>query len=179
MITYIWMNKMQPEPWKAPGAQVGRRKGGMFASLIKDGRLTAYQEAIKESLEGHELVMYKDDEYLRLEMFFWRKLEEYTPTLGRKSKRKWADATNMGKALEDALQGVLYRNDSKVVCPVPRIIEQGDDTRESILIVAQPMNPRSAVWLPTNWHSALRSLSHDVRDVSVMQVQSVEPVQYE
>ena len=157
MDTVIYFNGLQPEPWKAPGAQTGRRKGGkVYATLIKDGRLGAYQEAIREELEDFDLEMYDEDEYFMLEMFFWRKLEEYTPTLGRKSKRKWADATNMGKAFEDALQGVVYPNDAMSVCPVPRIVSQKEDTGPAVLAVIRPVQ---SIYSPqlnlTNWHYAL------------------------
>lgn len=158
MDTVIYLNGFQPEPWKAPGAQTGRRRGGkVFAQLIKDGRLGAYQEAIREELADFDLKMYDENTHFMLEMFFWRKLEEYTPTLGRKSKRKWADATNMGKAFEDALQGVVYKNDSMSVCPVPRIISQSEDTRPAVLAVIRPVPSIGAPRLGlSNWHHVLQ-----------------------
>lgn len=134
MITLFAVSGMNPEPWKSPSPQIGWRGKKPYATMIKDGRLTAYQEAIRESVEDLDPRMHADASYLQVEMLFWRKLEEYTPVLGRKSKRKWADATNMGKALEDAMQGVFYKNDARVLRPLPNIVEQHEDTEELIVV---------------------------------------------
>lgn len=170
MDTVIYFNGLQPEPWKAPGAQTGRRRGGaVFAQLIKDGRLKAYQEAIREELDAFDLEMHEG--YFMLEMFFWRKLEEYAPTLGRKRKRKWADATNMGKAFEDALQDIVYKNDSMSVCPVPRIVSQSEETVPGVLAIIRPVPNIGAGRLHTSdWRSALEiiGVNHETKDYEVI-----------
>lgn len=98
---------INPVPWKAPEAQHRSAKGGRkWVQFFKDQDLSVYQEAIKGWFEEVEAlpavgedgkpILHKGPFTLRF--YFFR-------------EGATADATNLQKALEDALEGVLYKND--------------------------------------------------------------------
>lgn len=133
MTTYR-LEGINPEPWTVGTASVGRAKGKMFARIAKDAGLTAYQNAVKEEL----VALYPNIEIIpkptpvALEFFLWRQIVSYEKN-GRTYKRKRADATNLQKALEDALQGILFENDSQVVS-IFTVLTQSEDVEPSITI---------------------------------------------
>ena len=45
---YYLVERINPEPWEAPTASVGRKKGGTYIQFHKNSGLRAYQEAVKE-----------------------------------------------------------------------------------------------------------------------------------
>lgn len=123
---FIRIEGVNPQPW-TPG-EVGRR--GKFSTLVKDQQLVVYQAAIQELLGAH--VERKNrvttitkipggfadwfeplDMPLRVEFRLWRRIEQWETPAGRKQSSRIADATNMQKALEDALQGIVFKNDKK------------------------------------------------------------------
>ncbi len=117
---------INPQPWTAPEASIGRRGGKMFAQLHKNGELRAYQEAIREEVELLLTRQYPDfvmaEGPVTLRFRVWRRLEVYENAKGHTVRKHRADATNIQKALEDALQKILFKNDSQVV-EVSTIIE--------------------------------------------------------
>lgn len=58
-----------------------------------------------------------------LDMWFWRNTE----------RANIADATNMQKATEDALQGILLANDRDVVRVGSRVVAQGTDVAGAVV----------------------------------------------
>lgn len=136
MIKHIlWLN---PEPWAI--GTVTPRKGG--ARIAPNANLAAYQSAVKEELDG---VDYLPEEYRHIKFYFWRQQARYVSMDDKVRSRNQADATNMQKALEDALQGVLFDNDREVRKITSEIVEQGYDVEPKILIVAEPYSPTD--WL--------------------------------
>lgn len=126
------------EPWTSPGIGVGRGKGGgVYGYAMKDGGLATYQSAIAGAL----MQQYPDHEPLLGEcevgFYIWRQLVVYE---GEKKKvtRNKADATNMQKALEDALEGVLIGNDRDDVHVSTWLMEQTKETEPLILIQVTP-----------------------------------------
>lgn len=118
MIDWYEINGINPIQWQTGTASAGRRDGRIVANrLAKPPELEVYQKAIKEHFEGLSPVppMYSFPTGIRLEFHFRQVLEDWKLLDGRRSKRSRRDATNLQKALEDALQGVLFRNDSAVV----------------------------------------------------------------
>lgn len=103
---------INPEPWVAPQVNLGRRNGKMFAQFYTSDTLKTYQEAVKEEivLQNGDLFKFSKGLPLRVKFFLWRQLDA-SESEGRATRRQVADATNCQKALEDALQGVLYHND--------------------------------------------------------------------
>ena len=131
--------RTKPIPWKAP--YVGRK--GAFS----DAKLKAYQNHVKmlARLEWgcrppHEgLVILTADFYFQRPA---RRPTDYPPELpwGKDVKKAWKhtrpDRTNLLKALEDPLEGVVYFDDRQVVDGPARkyFCDHGDDPRIEIVV---------------------------------------------
>lgn len=120
---------INPIPWKA--SQVGGRRKNGSPVVYKPEELKNYQESIKSELEWCTAVDY---ERIELQFYFWRRLDTLDRQSGRKATDHRADATNLQKALEDALQGVLFANDRNVVHVNTWLMEQGPEVTPRILI---------------------------------------------
>lgn len=92
---------INPEPWEAPEGSV-IRKNGFHVHMHSPERLTFYEESVAEEfvLQNPGFVNLGETE-LTVNFYLWRTVTG-----------KNVDATNCQKALEDALQGVLYSNDT-------------------------------------------------------------------
>lgn len=128
---YIGIN---PEPWTAPEASVSRSAGRAVPRLHKSARLRAYQEAIGEHISCDYPQLEPIDEPLELDFYFWRDLESYK-IKGKNRRRNRADATNLQKALEDALQKYLFTNDRLVRRVQSTLVEQAPDIEPGIVVV--------------------------------------------
>ena len=123
----VW--DINPEPYKSTGIP---HRG----KPVKDGKLEAFQEALADEVRGmvvNEDDMFMDDEFLYVSFYFWRSSQHGKP----------ADATNLQKATEDALQGILYYNDKHNLHVESMICEQAPDTRPSIMIRIREFDPRT------------------------------------
>jgi Holliday junction resolvase RusA-like endonuclease len=137
MIEVYHITGINPEPWVAPEHGLGRKGGKAFVQVYKSSGLSAYQEAIQEEIvrqNGHVQPYLADrEEFLQVTFHLWRTLDQ-SEVDGLSRNRNWADATNMQKALEDALQGILYKND-RLNKDVRTIVhEQGPSTMPHITI---------------------------------------------
>lgn len=130
---------INPEPWTAPEVSIGRKGGKVYPAVYKTETLRAYQEAIKDSLSDIEDHVIDDGEPFALHFWFWRQLPDYDLGDGRRSRRHIADATNLQKALEDALQGVLFKNDRWCLDVRSTMVEQGHETVPGIVIELEPI----------------------------------------
>lgn len=117
---------LNPEPW-AVGAVSGKR-------ISPNPNLVAYQNAVREALEGVKKL--PEGQY-KLTFYFWRQMAKYIDAADRVRQRNQADATNMQKGLEDALQGVLFNNDRDVQDIRSVIVEQGTNVKPCIIIKAE------------------------------------------
>lgn len=128
---------VNPYPWKVPPMSVGRAKGGkLFVRAGRDEGLYTYQQAVKEHLiaQGAE----KIEGPVRLEMYFWRNMAEYTTWQGRRARKNEVDTTNLQKATEDACQGILFDNDKDNIQVYSHRVSQGPDTSSCVVIRAAP-----------------------------------------
>lgn len=124
---------INPEPWAIGPVGYGRRNGKMSAYVGQNAQLNAYKETIAEAareiwgprppLEGP----------VRLALYFWRHRAEYTTPQARTHRKHEADATNMQKATEDALQGIAFKNDRDNLCVFSQIMEQSADTMPLVI----------------------------------------------
>lgn len=133
-MTTIIISDINPEPWTAPSVAIGRKKGGgLYPQVYSSAALKAYQSAIRESLTKapveHDVV---------LRFYFWRQLPAYDTERARRARKHEADATNLQKALEDALQGYMFKNDRQVQDVRSIIMEQAHGTRPMIVIQMEP-----------------------------------------
>ncbi len=130
---------INPEPWAVGPIGVTNKNGKPRGFMGQNLQLRNYQDAVRPHIRNHLEKIDSDvaqffpiKNTCRITMYFWRCLDEYVTT--RKSSRNWADATNMAKALEDAIQGVLIvndRNNTQVSCA---IVEQGTMVRAGPII---------------------------------------------
>lgn len=129
----FWVTGVNPQPWAVPR---GNRFGGRPQ---KGGVLHTYQQAVKEQVSSFwEFGPFDKDVPIALSFAFWRQIENEQDTAGRWHRGKVADATNLQKALEDALQGVLFTNDRYIADIRSRIIEQGPYVEPKIGICIRP-----------------------------------------
>lgn len=106
---------VNPEPWALGEISVVRNKstGKLIPKVGPNANLVTYQEAIRAELESAGAQMRLPKYALRFS--FCRVNASYTSASGRTLHRNAPDATNMQKATEDALQGVVIGNDRDVV----------------------------------------------------------------
>lgn len=88
----------------------------------RNQQLHMYQQAVKEEMQR----CYPEAELLapgyELDFWFWRNTE----------RGNIADATNLQKATEDALQGILLKNDRLVVRVGSTVVAQGADVTGAV-----------------------------------------------
>jgi Holliday junction resolvase RusA-like endonuclease len=125
--------RINPEPWEIGPLSVGRKNGGLFPRVGQATNLHMYQEAIREDLRERDIEMLDGNIILRF--FFWRQQAQYKSTAtDRQVQRHVADATNLQKGLEDALQGILFANDRMVDDVRSVVVEQGPSVSPLIVI---------------------------------------------
>jgi Holliday junction resolvase RusA-like endonuclease len=166
VITILGIN---PEPWETGTISAGRRKtgGGFTATMAPSQKLQAYQEALREYLDSDMRWSSLDpDARVTVEFFFFRQIETFTSPV-----RKWisygheADATNLQKATEDALQGRLFTNDNLVRDVRSVILSQGVSTEPALVIRVKPFIDQAMLY---SWveeqvaeERARQSVEHD------------------
>lgn len=145
-VTYLLLDGANPEPWTAPEGAVGRRGGKSFVMMHKSAQLDAYQKMIAETVAGILPDNYEPTAAdIVLDVWFWRRLEQYQSATNRTITKKVADRSNMLKAFEDALQGVrlkkdgpaigaLFLNDRQVVAGETYVVAQRVDVEPMIFL---------------------------------------------
>ena len=116
---------LNPEPWRVPPMSAVRSKHGgkLFVKSGRDEAMVAFQEAVREELVAQGAQV--DRPPYRIQFWFWRNLSP---------RMKEIDATNMQKACEDALQGLVISNDRFVRHITTNNMDQGAATPGMILI---------------------------------------------
>lgn len=149
MFRWQFFVPINPEPW-AIGPVGYTNKGGKPRGFVGENKqLRTYQDAVRQylrtqvsSINGpHPFPM---NGHLEVKFWFWRRLDSYETQSGRKHGRHWADATNMQKALEDAIQGILTGNDKDNIRVSSEIVSQDSVTHPGIVIAvsqARPFDP--------------------------------------
>lgn len=125
---------LNPLPWTMGPIQ--RSKKGVFVG--KHQGLAQYQEGIKSSLRDQNAI--KVDGLFRMEIFFWRKIEEYETAQARRARNKEADATNMQKAFEDGCAKVLFDNDKENRWVTSLVVEQNATCEPKIIFSIEPIS---------------------------------------
>lgn len=130
---------LNPEPWEV--GPVGWRTNLATKEKIPTIgpvlKVQTYQKAIQNELRKLGFggtVTNMINGYVRMEMFFWRRLDVNVSATGRRSTAKESDSTNMQKSTEDALQGFLFPNDRNVIDVRSVIMEQLKDTHPGLVI---------------------------------------------
>jgi hypothetical protein len=112
---------------------IGGKRGVPFVG--PNEVLTTYQEALRVEFKNMVLPPVMIEGPSELELYFWRRLDKYEFTDGKKHQRHIADTTNLIKGTEDALQGILFPNDRQNVVVHGHIVEQGPDTAPGLIIL--------------------------------------------
>lgn len=124
---------LNPEPWAVGSVSIGKRDGHHVGRISPNPNLAAFQKAVKEELANVKMLT---PDYRKFEFYFWRQQARYIDAADRVRQRNQADATNLQKGLEDALQGVLFENDREVADIRSIIIAQGPGIPPLIIIRA-------------------------------------------
>lgn len=132
MIEEWYILDVNPEPWAIGPVGYRRLNGKMSAYVGRNQQLDAYKEAVREAIADQ--APRKVDGPVDITFFFWRNRAEYTTPQARTHRKHEADATNMQKATEDALQGVLYDNDKDNIHVESWIVEQGPDVEPRVVV---------------------------------------------
>ncbi len=143
---------INPEPWSSPsgtvvpvaGSSGSRRK--LRVQMSSAPALVAYKAALADAFRAAypNVRLYRDTP-IQLDLFFWRRLEQYQNDDGRSVTKNYADATNMQKAAEDALQGVLYGND-RINRIVRSEIMEATTTTQPFIVIKITAAPSPTPW---------------------------------
>lgn len=128
---------INPQPWAVGPAGVSRGNGKLQAFIGRNEQLYNYQQAIREELQAISAFPKIGGE-IALQFFLWRQRELKELGEGRNTRQGRVDATNMQKALEDALQGIFYVNDSLVRKVMSEVVEQGPNVTPRIVVEIKP-----------------------------------------
>lgn len=152
---------VNPEPWAVGPLSIGRRGGKMFATMGRNQQLWTYQQAVKEEIGESPSVWIEGP--VQMVFYFWRRRDEYSTHQARTHRKHEADATNMQKALEDALQGVLFKNDKDTNDIRSVIVEQGPDVQPKVVVAIKKSQklPEVMAEFPQQVHELLDSLESE------------------
>lgn len=138
------------QPWAIGPVGVGYRGKKPYAYIGPNQQLQAYQEALREELDGAGILTGE----VEITLYIWRAIESARNFGGRDRKAKTSDATNIQKATEDALQGVLIENDRNVRRVTTEIVEQKEGIQSCILVRVRPYEPLKTTEIPNDvWNS--------------------------
>lgn len=137
-MTDIWLHvPVNPEPWAIGPVGYARRNGKMSAYVGRNAQLDAYKQAVAEAVSEYWGNLPVLEGKFKVHFYFWRNQAEYTTAQSRQHRKHEADATNLQKATEDALQGIVFSNDkdNKMVGSV--VMAQGPSVVGQIVINIQ------------------------------------------
>lgn len=116
---------INPVPWKSPHFNAIRTKNGRYISVAaKNHEVANYKEAIQDALKKASVQMLAPP--YDIKFWFYRQTGKHDNV---------ADATNMQKATEDALQGVLIDNDRDVITIVSNVMEICSEVPEPCVVI--------------------------------------------
>lgn len=154
---------VNPEPWAIGDLSVGRAKGKVYPKVARNQQLWYYQQAVKEAIGETDLWF---EGYFELMFLFWRNRAEYSTSQARTHRKHEADVTNLQKATEDALQGVLFKND-KDTCDIrSRLVAQGSHVKGKIVIAIRSHSQPSYLNLPADVLAQIEEIDHAISDTS-------------
>jgi hypothetical protein len=129
---------LNPQPWAVGPLATKRAKSGkMIPFMGKNEGLATYQDGVRSSLEeqGAEMV----EGMFRMEVWFWRRIDEYETRQAKTARNHEADCTNLLKGFEDAGHKILYKNDVEDRIIRPTLVEQNTTTDGKIIMSIEPI----------------------------------------
>lgn len=150
---YYTIHGINPMPWKSPSLGMGRGKGKPYPTSYPNTEMLVYQNAIKDYMvEYYHPAPHEGP--LELRIWYWRSLNYGG------QRRQVCDVTNMNKALEDALQGVLFANDTQNKIVSGTSVIQAKDVVPQILIGIGPFDDNADIpWKEIHEHTGSRPMA--------------------
>lgn len=143
----VWeIIQLNPEPWAIGPLSVGRSSKGFYPKIGPNQQLVAFKEAVAEHFAGRKVEMFTGE--VELQLYFWRRLDVYETPAGRKSSKKNADLTNLQKGIEDALQGILFKNDRSVKKVTSVEMEQSREVMPMVIVGVRDFIPEESDTIP-------------------------------
>jgi Holliday junction resolvase RusA-like endonuclease len=139
---HYYLLRVNPEPWAIGPVTPGRRNNKLFATVGQNQQLAAYQAAILDEISLQNPVKLTGN--LDIRFFFWRNRAAYTTANQRQHRKHEADCTNLIKATEDALQGILFDNDRDNTHVEGWLVEQGPETEGMVFVCIDTVQPEKA-----------------------------------
>lgn len=133
--TQWYVLDVNPEPWAIGPVGYARHNGKMSAYVGQNKQLDTYKQTIKEAIADKAVMM---SGKVDITFFFWRNRADYKTPQARSHRKHEADATNLQKSTEDALQNILYSNDKDNSHVQAYIIEQGPGVKGKVVICIKP-----------------------------------------
>lgn len=153
---YWYVLDLNPEPWAIGPISVIRKKGAYIPFVGRNQQLHTYKEAVQAVLKDMNPVLVEGK--VRLTFLFWRQRPDYQTWQARRHRKHEADLTNLVKATEDAIQGVLIGNDRDSVDIGAYMVAQGPDVEGRIIICVQkaPETPDILAMLPEHVYGMMQ-----------------------
>jgi Holliday junction resolvase RusA-like endonuclease len=140
---------INPVPWQTGVPFVVRSKGRVFAKMAPAGKLVDYQEAFREEFmqQQDHIVMHTGE--LEVQFHFWR---------NRSGRDSHADVSNLQKATEDVLQGILYNNDKSNRHVTGHLVEEGPKVKPYVIVRIREYVP-GTIYIPAQreYNAGVRS----------------------
>jgi len=173
MTDYEWyVLDVNPEPWAVGSLGVGRRGGQVYPYMGKNLQLDAYKKAIKEGILSQYGTQPLIAGFVDLRLFFWRNRAKYLNVAGRTNRKNDVDTTNMQKATEDALQGVLFGNDKFVINCKSSIVAQGPEVIGKVVIGVRSITPDDVI---REYRELPESIRRKIADIDANAVPEESP----
>jgi Holliday junction resolvase RusA-like endonuclease len=140
---------INPVPWQTGVPFVVRSKGRVFAKMAPAGKLIDYQEAFREEFKNQNPDIGLHYSELEVEFYFWR---------NRAGRDSHADTSNLTKATEDALQGILYVNDASNRHVSSVLVEEGPKVKPYVIVRIREYVP-GTIYIPAQreYNAGVRS----------------------
>lgn len=132
---------VNPMQWAIGPVTTIKRGGKTIPMVGRNVQLHNFKEAVKREMDrlyGPQEIM---EGPVELRFWFWRNRPAYKNHQQRTHRTHEADVTNMQKSLEDALQGVLYKNDKQTRKVTSETVDQDHDIWGHIIIEIEPYEP--------------------------------------
>lgn len=150
--TMWFVLEVNPEPWRI-GPLGTKRAGKRVVPIVgRDTQGFAYKASIIEEITPKLDPLWTPHQgRFVLEFLFWRNRADYETPQARTHRKHEADVTNMQKLTEDALQGILFKNDKDTASITSSVVAQGPDVPGLVVIGFTPL-PEDFVasfsWVP-------------------------------
>lgn len=154
---------VNPEPWAIGPVGVSRKGSKLIPYVGRNQQLNAFKESVAEAIKADYPDLEMIQGRVRLVFYFWRNRAAYKTPSDMVHQKHEADLTNLQKATEDALQGILFFNDKVVNDVRSTLVEQNENVRGRIVIGFEPspLLPPSVLELPDAVGDLLDSLDEN------------------